>query len=88
MRVYVSGATLVGPGIGDRETGIAVLRGERDYAIADYLPPPPAVLSSTERRRTSPSVRLALHAATIGSCMIERNRLQSNSSSTDKERQL
>jgi Beta-ketoacyl synthase, N-terminal domain len=64
MRVYVSGATLVGPGIGDRETGIAVLRGEKDYAIADYLPPPPAVLSSTERRRTSPSVRLALHAAT------------------------
>jgi hypothetical protein len=64
MRIYVGGATLVGPGIADRETGIAVLCGERTYAIADYVPPPPAVLSATERRRTSPSVRLALHAAT------------------------
>ncbi|HEY0522683.1 MAG TPA: beta-ketoacyl synthase chain length factor [Stellaceae bacterium] len=64
MRVYVGGATLVGPGIADRETGIAVLRGERDYAFGDYVPPSPAILSATERRRTSPSVRLALHAAT------------------------
>ncbi len=40
-----------------------ILAGDAPWSTADFAPPPPALLPSVERRRTSVAVRLALAAA-------------------------
>ena len=63
IRVAVLGAGLWGPGLPGWSDSVPVLRGERPYAEVALPPPPPAMLSPTERRRTGLAVRLALTVA-------------------------
>lgn len=64
MRVEVVGVGVLGPGLSGWAASAPVLAGAAPYAPEGPLAlPPPAGLSPTERRRTSPAVRLALAAA-------------------------
>lgn len=63
MRAYVLGVSVWGPGLEGWEASRPVLAGLADYLPSDTLPPAPAMLSATERRRTSLAVRLALTVA-------------------------
>ena len=63
MRCGIAGIGLIGPGLPSWAAGRAVLAGEAPWEPAPVALPPPAALPPTERRRTSPSVRLALAAA-------------------------
>ncbi|MFT8243679.1 beta-ketoacyl synthase chain length factor [Roseomonas sp. BN140053] len=63
LRCWVSGIGLLGPGLPGWEGSEAVLAGREAWQDAPLAVPPPALLAPTERRRTSPAVRLALAAA-------------------------
>lgn len=63
LRVVVRGLSVLGPGLAGWDAARPILAGEAAWEQADYAPPAPAMLPATERRRTSPSVRLALAAA-------------------------
>lgn len=58
--VYIDGVGLIGPGLADWPQAVQILTGAAAYAHAPAVIPPPASLPSAERRRTSPSVKLAL----------------------------
>ena len=60
MDVYVDGIGLRGPGLDDWRQGSAVLGGLSPFMEAPVTLPPPDLLPPTERRRTVPTVRLAL----------------------------
>ncbi|MEZ5651641.1 MAG: beta-ketoacyl synthase chain length factor [Burkholderiaceae bacterium] len=64
MRVNVLGIGLVAPGIPDWQSGAAILRGERDYVPAELGRYVVDLLPANERRRLTPTIRLALQAAT------------------------
>jgi hypothetical protein len=59
----ITGIGVIGPGVADWDDCAAVLRGERPYEPADAAIEAPPILSPRERRRASPTVRLALGAA-------------------------
>ncbi len=61
--VGIAGIGLLGPGLAGWAQGVAVLTGRAPYDPAPLTPPPPTLLPATERRRTGPSVRLALAVA-------------------------
>lgn len=63
MRVWVSGVGILGPGLEGWGTAAAVLRGETPWQPRPLELPLPDILDGRERRRTSPSVRLALAVA-------------------------
>ncbi|WP_156963646.1 beta-ketoacyl synthase chain length factor [Muricoccus aerilatus] len=63
MRCGIAGIGLLGPGLPGWQASRAVLAGGVPWEPAPVALPPPAALPPTERRRTSPSVRLALAAA-------------------------
>jgi hypothetical protein len=63
MRGSVLGVGIWGPGLCGWPASRPVLAGLADHEWREYAPPPPSILPATERRRTSPAVRLALHAA-------------------------
>lgn len=63
MRVEVIGAAVLGPGLPGWAASAPVLAGTVPYEPAPVALPPPPGLPATERRRTSPAVRLALAAA-------------------------
>jgi hypothetical protein len=63
VRVAVVGVAVLGPGLPGWAASAPVLAGAAPYAPAPLALPPPAALPATERRRTSPAVRLALAAA-------------------------
>lgn len=63
LTVYVNGIGLSGPGLDGWRQGRAVLAGELPYTPRDYAPPAPTLLPAAERRRTSITARLAMHAA-------------------------
>ncbi len=63
MSARILGAGLLGPGLTGWHEGAEALAGRRPFAPNDVAPPPPDGLSSRERRRTSPAVRLALAVA-------------------------
>jgi hypothetical protein len=69
MRVYVLGVSVWGPGLEGWEASRPVLNGLSDYVPRASPPPAPAILSATERRRTSLVVRLALNVAQAASAM-------------------
>jgi hypothetical protein len=69
MRAYVLGVSVWGPGLEGWEASRPVLAGIADYVASEALPPAPAMLSATERRRTSLVVRLALNAAQAATAM-------------------
>jgi hypothetical protein len=61
--VFVESVGLIAPGLAQWPNAQAILRGEQPY-IATPLPPyAPALLPANERRRASPTVRLAFAAA-------------------------
>lgn len=61
--VGIAGIGLLGPGLAGWAQAAPVLAGQAPYMPAPLTPPPPALLPATERRRTGPSVRLALAVA-------------------------
>jgi hypothetical protein len=63
VRVAVVGVAVLGPGLPGWAASAPVLAGAVPYEAAPLALPPPAALPATERRRTSPAVRLALAAA-------------------------
>jgi hypothetical protein len=69
VRAYVLGVSVWGPGLEGWEVGRPVLAGLADYLPSEILPPAPAMLSATERRRTSLVVRLALTVARTATAM-------------------
>ena len=64
IAVGIAGIGLLAPGLPDWAQAVPVLRGEAPHEDAPLVPPAPALLPATERRRTGPSVRIALAAAT------------------------
>lgn len=69
MRAYVLGVSVWGPGLEGWEASRPVLAGLADYVPTASPPPAPAMLSATERRRTSLVVRLALNVAQAATAM-------------------
>lgn len=63
LQVAVGGVAVLGPGLAGWDAARPVLAGEAPWQEAPCTPPPPALLPATERRRTSPAVRLALAVA-------------------------
>lgn len=63
MRCWVGGVAVLGPGLPGWAASEAALAGTAPWAAAEVVVPPPAMLPATERRRTSPAVRLALAVA-------------------------
>lgn len=59
----IAGIGLLGPGLAGWAQAAPVLAGRAAYAPAPLTPPAPMLLPPTERRRTGPSVRLALAVA-------------------------
>ncbi len=59
----ILGVGLLGPGLTGWPEGGETLAGRRPFEPQEIAPPPPEGLSSRERRRTSPAVRLALAVA-------------------------
>ncbi|HXC38391.1 MAG TPA: beta-ketoacyl synthase chain length factor [Burkholderiales bacterium] len=62
MRIYVESVGVLAPGLPDWPAARAVLSGQ-PFVAAPLAPPSPAGLPAAERRRSSPTVRLALAAA-------------------------
>ena len=63
MRVFVDAVAVLAPGLPDWPAARAVMRGERAWENTPLAPLQPAHLAAAERRRSSPTVRLALCAA-------------------------
>ncbi len=63
IAVGIAGIGLLGPGLAGWAAAVPVLAGAAPYLPAPVVPPAPGLLPATERRRTGPSVRLALAVA-------------------------
>ena len=63
MQVRVAGIGVLGPGLQGWAKSAPILRGETPYAAEPLVLSAPEILSGRERRRSSPTVRLALNAA-------------------------
>jgi len=64
MRCWIGGVGVLGPGLPGWADSEAVLAGKRAWDRQEAVAPAPAILPSTERRRTGAAVRFALAAAT------------------------
>ena len=68
LTAYIEGVGLVGPGLASWDAGAAILRGETPYSFGPTVIPALELLPPAERRRTVPTVKLALavaHAALL-----------------------
>jgi hypothetical protein len=63
LLVGIAGIGVLGPGLAGWTHAAAVLAGRVPHDPAPLTPPTPTLLPATERRRTGPSVRLALAVA-------------------------
>ena len=63
MRVSIDAVGILAPGLPDWKATKAVLAGELAYVEAALEPPQAVCLAPAERRRSSPTVRLAISAA-------------------------
>ncbi len=63
MRVSIATVGVLAPGLADWKATKAVLASEVAYVAAALEPPQPICLAPAERRRSSPTVRLAIAAA-------------------------
>ena len=63
MRVAIEAVGVIAPGLRDWESARAVLAGREAFAAAPLAPCMPASLPPPERRRSSPTVRLAIATA-------------------------
>ena len=71
MKVGVSGISVIAPGVSGWEEVRPVLGGEKPWPEGELVLSAPDVLRPRERRRTSPSLRLALNAAVAACRMAE-----------------
>jgi hypothetical protein len=63
MRIAIESVGVLAPGLPDWDGAQAVIAGLKPFTVAPLAPCDPASLSSAERRRSSPTVRLAIAAA-------------------------
>lgn len=63
MRISVDAVGVLAPGLPDWETANAVLAGQCGYIATPLDAPQPTCLAAAERRRSSPTVRLAIAVA-------------------------
>lgn len=63
MRVYLDGIGILGPGLDGWLSSQRILTGDQTFVESNPTPPMPTMLSSNERRRSSDTVKLALHVA-------------------------
>ncbi len=63
MRIAIEAVGVLAPGLPDWDGAQAVLAGRQPFAAAPLAPCAPVSLSVAERRRSSPTVRLAIAAA-------------------------
>jgi hypothetical protein len=63
MRIAIESVGVLAPGLPDWDGAQAVIAGLKPFTGAPLAPCDPASLSSAERRRSSPTVRLAIAAA-------------------------
>lgn len=63
MRIAIEAVGVLAPGFPDWDGARAVLAGREPFVAAPLAPCAPASLSPVERRRSSPTVRLAIAAA-------------------------
>jgi Beta-ketoacyl synthase, N-terminal domain len=63
MTVEIAGIGVSGPGLHGWEAAADVLSGRKSYDPSDMVIDAPRILSERERRRSSPTMRLALHTA-------------------------
>ena len=63
IRVGIDAVGVVAPGLPNWDEALPVLCGQRPYQAEALAPPSPASLPPAERRRSSPTVRLALAVA-------------------------
>jgi hypothetical protein len=61
--VFIEAVGLAAPGLPSWREGRATLRAENAFAPAPLAPHTPAMLPLNERRRATPAIRLAFHAA-------------------------
>ena len=71
MNCWIAGAAVLGAGLPGWAASAAPLAGTAPWSMGDVVPPHPALLPPTERRRTSPAVRLALAVAAEATAGIE-----------------
>jgi hypothetical protein len=76
MSVYIDGVGLIGPGLANWPESVPILSGTAAYEHAPAVIPPPAALPAAERRRTSPTVKLALAVGTEAAQAAERDAAQ------------
>jgi hypothetical protein len=63
LQCWIGSVAVIGPGLPGWAASEAILAGNIPWERSDVVVPAPALLSPTERRRTSLTVRLALSAA-------------------------
>lgn len=63
MRVYVAGIGVLGPGFQGWVKSAPILQGQMPYIAEPLVLDAPGILSSRERRRSGPAIRLALNVA-------------------------
>lgn len=71
MTCWIAGVAVLGAGLPGWAASEPTLAGTAPWSAGDMVPPPPALLSPTERRRTSPAVRLALAVAAEATAGVE-----------------
>ncbi len=67
--LWVAGVGLIAPGLPSWEAGRAVLDATEAWSARDAALPAPMLLNKNERRRASPTIRLALEAAQQATAM-------------------
>ena len=63
MQLYIDGIGILGPGLNGWTLSRRILSGKDDLKEEEAVLPMPNILSSNERRRSSETVKLALHVA-------------------------
>ncbi len=61
--LWVAGVGVVAPGLPTWEAARAVLGSDQAWTASEFALPAPAILNKNERRRASPTIRLALEAS-------------------------
>ena len=63
MHLYIDGIGILGPGLDGWLSSRRIFSGKDNFKTEEALLPVPNILSSNERRRSSETVKLALHVA-------------------------
>ena len=63
VNIYIDAISLVAAGLTDWQQSQPILSGKQEYVAEALAQFSPAILPANERRRTTPLIKLALHAA-------------------------